>query len=72
VACPGLSQPVKKNANWSGRQVYPAFGGLCEFGLASVALARGQSNQGSHPVAKIGATGFELEARASQSDGYNE
>ena len=38
-------------------------GVLCQNGLRpGVALARKQSNQGSHPVARIGATGFELEA----------
>ena len=52
--------------NGRGDRIIPPAGVLCEFGLRpSIALARGQSNRGSHPIAKIGATGFELEARAS-------
>ena len=62
-----VSRPVttnQENVKGSERQNYLAYRRALRIWLRpGVALARGQSNRGSHPVEDRG--GFELEARAS-------
>ena len=63
-----LTLPVAQShnaKNGRGDRIIPPIGGLCEFGFALVLRLRAGSQTEVLILSKIGATGFELEARAS-------